>query len=848
MAETAAIPVSVQRRLQHVLQHLAKSKVSSCSGTLDTSACAGEDIEDLGKASQRCHSADALDEDEKVLFDPQRFAETQKPLLEASTLPSECYSSRKWYLRELSRVFMPAWLLVGRADEVVEPGSYLAVDTEWGGPVVVCRGRDGQLYAFANVCAHRGAKILPDGRGKASPVGMTCPYHAWTYEFNGTLKWAPGMESSKSFEESHVRLASVRLDTLHGFIFVCHSKEAKPLLEVLGDLPEKLAPWFGPQGTVKDMVCVQRREYQVPCNWKFIMENTCETYHTAVVHKGSLGPMKSSPMGPHSGDWDAVRVPTERSVVPLPTDFEGERFPLPTFADHSNFVNIFPALQINVTWDCIWWMNILPTGEESTRIQMGFVFPKATVQLDRFPSVLERYLHRWHVAVSEDNEISLNQQRGVRSAFRVPGRFCQLEFGTHNFDNWLLSKMLDGRAGAWDPGQRVFVGDNVFSNDDKHMLDLVQDSLEKLEVEGDYKSFPKLQRPLAPRNTGAKGVQVCVTGATGFIGLHLVKQLLEGGYIVKVAVRDASNERKMAPLLALRAHAAGQACVNIIGGCNALSPGSYDEAVADCEVCFHLASPFWMDDRIVDPAKELVAPAEQGTLNVLGSCSKVPCMRRVVITSSFGAVMNTGGNSPWPPDFHYAEKHWNITSAPVDGRFPDPQNVHAYRWSKTIAEKAAWDFVATRKPHFDIAAILPPMVLGGNLQKLTSTDDLNQSSLMIFKMLSGQMPHVSPGSVGFVDVKDVARAHVLAAQSPRAGGQRYLCSGTAQTWLQVADSLRSLFPGRPVPRTCADGSMTQPCVTIDNTKIRSELGLDFIPLDQTLREQGEAFIRAGLLS
>lgn len=209
--------------------------------------------------------------------------------------------------------------------------------------------------------------------------------------------------------------------------------------------------------------------------------------------------------------------------------------------------------------------------------------------------------------------------------------------------------------------------------------------------------------------------------------------------------------------------------------------------------------------------------------------------------------MNVGGRKPWPLDFHYSEQHWNESSAPIDGVFPEPQNAHAYRWSKTAAEKAAYAFVDANKPQFDVTCILPPMVLGPNMQALTCEKDINQSSLILFKLLSGQTPHVGPGSVGFTDVQDVAKAHVLAGEAECAGGQRYLCSGTTQTWLEVASLVRELFPGRPVPSTCADGSTEQPCMLLDNSKIKSELGMQFIPLAETLRSQGNAFIEAGLL-
>ena len=96
---------------------------------------------------------------------------------------------------------------MGREDEIPSPGQYLAVDTEWGGCAAVCRGDDGLLHAFANSCCHRGAKVLPGSKGTGSSIGLVCPYHAWTYEYDGRLKYAPGMEATKNFDEEGVRLA-----------------------------------------------------------------------------------------------------------------------------------------------------------------------------------------------------------------------------------------------------------------------------------------------------------------------------------------------------------------------------------------------------------------------------------------------------------------------------------------------------------------------------------------------------------------------------------------------------------------------------------------------------------------
>lgn len=455
------------------------SQCGTCVHKHDCSSSSTTDIEDLDATCTmhtRTNSLDTGDNNLDYLFDLKRFDNVCKPLLEASTLPPECYNSPAWFHREMSNVFFNAWTLVGRVDEITEPGEYLATDTEWGGPVAACRGEDGKVHAFANVCCHRGAKVLQGSSGRGSEVGLVCPYHAWTYGYDGALKFAPGMKKSKGFKSTDVRLTPLPVSIFHGFVFVSVQLENTPSLEsLMGDLPEHLPEWFSENGSAQDMVCAGRREYDVNCNWKFLMENTCETYHTSIVHADSLGPMRAKPIGVHQGDWDAVVVPSRRSIVPLPSDAISD--PLPSFANRTAFVNMFPSLQINVTWDCLWWMRLHPTSPTSTHIQMGFCFPKSTVSLPSFPKSFEIYKRRWHIAVTEDNAISLNQARGVRSVFRVPGRFCQLEFGTHNFNNWLLSKMLVQGEKTWDPGSRSYVvqdDEDMYSNDDVQMTSLAK--------------------------------------------------------------------------------------------------------------------------------------------------------------------------------------------------------------------------------------------------------------------------------------------------------------------------------------------------------------------------------------
>lgn len=241
-------------------------------------------------------------------FDPAAFAGTRRTLGVATSLPGHCYTSQAWFQRELERVFKPTWLLVGREDEFTEVGSYMTVDAPGVGPVVVVRDKHNVLRAFANVCRHRGAVLLRKERGTVRG-GIVCPYHAWAYGTDGKLKGAPktkrkpragskaaGAAASDdatpaeaacfdAFDRKDYPLLEVRMETVGGFLFINGAGDSAPSLAAslgnCGDLVLRKWP-------LEDMVTVGRAVYEVGCNWKFLFENTSETYHTSYVHKDSL--------------------------------------------------------------------------------------------------------------------------------------------------------------------------------------------------------------------------------------------------------------------------------------------------------------------------------------------------------------------------------------------------------------------------------------------------------------------------------------------------------------------------------------------------------------------------------
>ncbi|KAK6144052.1 hypothetical protein DH2020_020872 [Rehmannia glutinosa] len=270
---------------------------------------------------------------------------------------------------------------------------------------------------------------------------------------------------------------------------------------------------------------------------------------------------------------------------------------------------------------------------------------------------------------------------------------------------------------------------------------------------------------------------VCVTGASGFIASWLVKFLLQRGYTVKASVRDPDDPKKTQHLMALDG---AKERLHLMKA-NLLEEGSFDSLVDGCVGVFHTASPFYH-------AAELIDPALKGTLNVLRSCAKTPTVKRVVLTSSIAAV--SYDDKPRTPQMVIDETWWS-----------DPEYcTRVKKWyvlSKTLAEDAAWKFVKEK----------------GSETYPNST-------------------------YGWVNVKDVANAHILAFENPEANG-RYLMVERVAHYSEIVNIMRQLYPTYQLPEKCADDKPFPAKYNVSKEKALS-LGLKFIPVEQGLKETVES--------
>ena len=344
---------------------------------------------------------------------------------------------------------------------------------------------------------------------------------------------------------------------------------------------------------------------------------------------------------------------------------------------------------------------------------------------------------------------------------------------------------------------------------------------------------------------------VLVTGATGYVAGWLVKKLLDEGLMVRAAVRNKNDKKKVAHLDALAEKAPGSITYF---EADLLKEGSYAEAMEGCELVYHTASPF--TSKFKDAQKDLIDPALKGTANVLLQAGKTTSVKRVVLTSSCAAIYNDAADLERTPNGAFTEAVWNTTASLTN---------QPYSYSKTLAEKEAWK-IAESQSQWDLVVINPSLVMGPALNPQTATSE----SMSLLKQLGdGTMKMGVPNmGIGVVDVRDVAQAHYQAGFVPQANG-RNITSGHNSGFLEVAQILNKKFganypvPNKAIPKwllmlvgPVVNKALTRDFIRkninkpwkADNSKVKNELGVKFRPLEETMVDSFQMLIDEKIIS
>lgn len=272
---------------------------------------------------------------------------------------------------------------------------------------------------------------------------------------------------------------------------------------------------------------------------------------------------------------------------------------------------------------------------------------------------------------------------------------------------------------------------------------------------------------------------VMVTGATGYVAGRLVEKLLSEGLTVHAAIRNPDDKKKTKYLDELASKLSGS--IKYFKA-DLLTDGAYDEAMKDCELVFHTASPFVRS--VKDAQKDLVDPAKKGTRNVLESANKTESVKRVVVTSSCAAIYGDAIDTLSMPNQELTEETWNTSSSLTH---------QPYSFSKTEAEKEAWA-VSKKQDRWDLVTVNPSFVLGPGI----NPHGTSESFTIVKQIGNGDFKMGAPEfNIGCVDVRDLAVGHYQAGFTPEAKG-RYILSGENSGFGQLAAFIKEEHPAYPI--------------------------------------------------
>jgi len=356
-----------------------------------------------------------------------------RPFEDARAMPPGVYTSEAFLARERDGIFRQEWICVGRSSTMSQPGDYVTCEIA-GQPVLVVRGRDGALRAMANVCLHRMSTLL---KGEGNVRAITCPYHAWTYNLDGTLRGAPEMQGNTGFRKQDYCLPQIRCEEWLGWVYVTLNGAAEPVATRLAPL-ERLIAHFG----LQDYTETFRETHVWDTNWKILAENYMESYHLPVCHRGTVGPytgLGEVECPPGEAAFNIHWFPKDEALAigvahPNNTRLTGKQ------RKTSALVSIYPSHLITLTPGYFWYLSLQPLAPGKVHMIYGGGFapefmadPKAA----EYNSLLQGLLVEVNL---EDKGCTEAVYRGVSAGLSRPGHLSHLERPIYDFLRYIASR------------------------------------------------------------------------------------------------------------------------------------------------------------------------------------------------------------------------------------------------------------------------------------------------------------------------------------------------------------------------------------------------------------------------
>jgi glycine betaine catabolism A len=359
-------------------------------------------------------------------FTSEELAPTLKPLLEASLLPQRAYVDEAVADWEARNIFLGGWICVGHVSAFAERSQFRTVEV--AGESMLFVGERG----FYNVCRHRGARLLSEREGTARR--LQCPYHAWSYGFDGTLQNAPYTQRLEDFDPACNGLTPIRTETLGGLVFADASGDAGPLADHVGSLVEELDRY-----RTAGLVRRARLDYDVAANWKAIVENYSECLHCPGVHPelSRLSHYLSGDDYEGPGLWCGGSMTLNDGAATMAINGGGPTRRNIEGVDPRKvlYFAIFPNCLISLHPDYVMLHTLWPRGAGRTEVVCEWLFEAdATEHADA--------VEFWDVVNRQDWHVCELAQLGLGSAGYTPGRYTEREGTVHRFDRLVAEAYL----------------------------------------------------------------------------------------------------------------------------------------------------------------------------------------------------------------------------------------------------------------------------------------------------------------------------------------------------------------------------------------------------------------------
>jgi glycine betaine catabolism A len=382
--------------------------------------------------------------------DPADLARSLRPFGQSVMLPPAAYVDPGVFAWEQKHFFGSGWSCVGFGSELAEPGDQRA-ESIGSGSVLLTRDDDGALHAFANTCRHRGHELLPCGTS-AQRNSVICPYHSWTYELSGGLRFASGFKGRDGFDQSAWGLAELPVTDWHGLIFVDGSGQAPPLADSLQALDELVTPY-----EPERLVMAGRHVYDAAANWKILTENYHECYHCPVIHPElcKVSPPKSGENYTAQGTWVGGWMDLREGMDTMSLDGASHGIPLRGLDAKGLrtviYVNVFPNVLLSLHPDYVMTHRLVPLAADRTMIECSWAFAPEAVGSPGFdPGYAVDF---WDITNVQDWHACESVQRGLSSPHARPGPLSPDEDAVYQFVT-MIARGYQGQP-VWNRGAQA---------------------------------------------------------------------------------------------------------------------------------------------------------------------------------------------------------------------------------------------------------------------------------------------------------------------------------------------------------------------------------------------------------